>query len=530
MGFAFVGDGAPALDRSEAQRESLRAHHHDPVVPHVPLVAAQLPRDLHHARDVAAAGEGGDGGQQQRIFVDGGRGMETLGKRFGDEAGVEVAGDEARMLHQRRLERDVRRDAADDERVERLAHPRDRHVARRAVADQLRDHRVVVHRHFAALVHARVDANLPGNLGRRHELDDPAGGRQEVAERILGVDPAFDRPAVAAHVLLRQGQPLAGRDADHQLDQIEAGDRLGDRVLDLQAGVHLEEIERLVPVDDELDRAGRLVLHGASELHRLLAHGDPRRLVEEWRRRLLDDLLVATLDRAFALVEVHDVAMGIAQNLDLDVPRILDELLDEHPVVAKRTLRLVSARGEAFAALDVVVRDAQALSPAAGGGLDHHRIADALGDRDGLLGRGNRAVVAGDRPHLGRQCELLRGDLVAHCLHRVGLRADEDDAFLLQRSAEGRVLRQESVSRVDGLGAGVLARLDDALDHEIALRGRGRTDRHGLIGHLDVARILVGIRVDSHRPDAHGPRGPDHAAGDFTAIGDEDFLEHVSVL
>ena len=128
--------------------------------------------------------------------------------------------------------------------------------------------------------------------------------------------------------------------------------------------------------------------------------------------------------------------------------------------------------GEALAALNVVVRDAQALAAAAGRGLDHHRIADALGDRDGLVGRADRAVVAGDRADLGRQRELLRRDLVAHRLDRVGLRADEDDAFLLERSAERRVLRQEAVARVHGLGAGVLARLDDALDHEIALRGR----------------------------------------------------------
>jgi hypothetical protein len=35
------------------------------------------------------------------------------------------------------------------------------------------------------------------------------------------------------------------RDADHLLDQIEAGDALGDRVLDLQPRVHLEEVEAL---------------------------------------------------------------------------------------------------------------------------------------------------------------------------------------------------------------------------------------------------------------------------------------------
>ena len=38
-------------------------------------------------------------------------------------------------------------------------------------------------------------------------------------------------------------EPLAARDADLPLHQIEAGHHLGDRMLDLQPRVHLEEVE-----------------------------------------------------------------------------------------------------------------------------------------------------------------------------------------------------------------------------------------------------------------------------------------------
>ena len=56
--------------------------------------------------------------------------------------------------------------------------------------------------------------------------------------------------------LLLERQLLAGGDADHLLDQIDAGDQLGHRMLDLQPRVHLQEIEALVLAGDELDRAG----------------------------------------------------------------------------------------------------------------------------------------------------------------------------------------------------------------------------------------------------------------------------------
>ena len=96
---------------------------------------------------------------------------------------------------------------------------------------------------------------------------------QEVAERVLGVDAALDGPAVALHVFLFDGQFFASGHADHLLDQVQARDGFGHRVLDLQAGVHLQKIKALVLADHKLHRARRLVFHRLGQLHRLLAHG-----------------------------------------------------------------------------------------------------------------------------------------------------------------------------------------------------------------------------------------------------------------
>ena len=74
--------------------------------------------------------------------------------------------------------------------------------------------------------------------------------------RVLGVDAALDRGAAVHDVVLRERQRLARGDADLLLDQVDAGDHLGHRVLDLDAGVHLDEVVLAVAVDDELDRGG----------------------------------------------------------------------------------------------------------------------------------------------------------------------------------------------------------------------------------------------------------------------------------
>src|SRR5690606_38934882 len=105
---------------------------------------------------------------------------------------------------------------------------------------------------------------------------------------------------------------------------------------------------------DEFDRPGRMVADRFCQRDGLLAHGFARRRVEEGRGRLLDDLLVAALDGAFALAEIEHLAVPVAEHLYFDMTRLVDEFLDEDAVVAEGGFRLVLRRLEAFAGLRVV--------------------------------------------------------------------------------------------------------------------------------------------------------------------------------
>ena len=297
-------------------------------------------------------------------------------------------------------------------------------------------------------------------------------------------------------------------------------------MLHLQAGVHFEEVEILILADHEFHRAGRLVFHRLGQRHGLLAHGAARGVADEGRWRLFDHLLVAALDGAFALVQVDHVAVAVAQDLDLDMARLLHELLDEDAVVAEGVARLVLASGKALQRLLVVIGHAQALAAAAGRGLDHHRVADVPRDLHRPLGRCDGVVPARNGVDLGFIGQLLGRDLVAHGRDRMRPRADEGDALVFTALGESLVLRQEAVARMDGLSAGLLGRGNDAVGQQIRLpRGR-RADVDGLVGQLDVAGLLVGVGIDGDGGDAHLFGGGDDAAGDFAAVGDEDFGEH----
>ena len=85
-----------------------------------------------------------------------------------------------------------------------------------------------------------------------------------------------------------------------------------------------------------------IIADGLRQRDRLLAHRLAHFGRDEGRGRLLDHLLVAALDRAFALAEIEDVAVLVAEHLDLDMARALDELLDEDAVVAEARLALAA--------------------------------------------------------------------------------------------------------------------------------------------------------------------------------------------
>src|SRR6185503_15707565 len=131
-------------------------------------------------------------------------------------------------------------------------------------------------------------------------------------------------------------------------DEVAAGDELRHRMLDLEAGVHLEEEEGAAVREEELARPGALVADGLRDPERRVGEAAAGRRADGRRRRLFEDLLVAALDRAVALAEMDAVAVAVEQELDLDVARSLDQPLEDEPVVAERGQRLAPSSREAF--------------------------------------------------------------------------------------------------------------------------------------------------------------------------------------
>ena len=196
-------------------------------------------------------------------------------------------------------------------------------------------------------------------------------------------------------LVLAERQRLAGGDPDLLLDQVDAGDHLGDRVLDLDAGVDLDEVEVVVGVDQELAGAGVDVAGGSGQPDGGLAEPGADLQRQGRRGRLLDELLVPALERAVAVPAVDDVAVRVGEDLDLDVARAVDELLEVDAGVLERGLGLVAGRLERADEVGLVAADPHPLAAAAGRRLDQDGVADRAGEPQ-------RLGVAGDRRRRSR--------------------------------------------------------------------------------------------------------------------------------
>jgi hypothetical protein len=191
-----------------------------------------------------------------------------------------------------------------------------------------------VHRHLAAAADAGVDADARSL--RLAQQRDPAWARQEVLGGILRVDAALDGVPARLHRRLVEPQPLARRDPQLRVHEIDSGHPLGDRMFDLKACVHLQEVEAAVVGDEELHGAGVGVADTARRGDRGGGEAVAQRRAHHRRWGFLDDLLVPSLDRALALAEMHGGAVLISEDLDLDVMRPIEVALEEDAAVSER--------------------------------------------------------------------------------------------------------------------------------------------------------------------------------------------------
>ena len=218
-------------------------------------------------------------------------------------------------------------------------------------------------------------------------------------------------------------------------------------MLHLKARVDFEEVKRFGRrIDDEFDRAGGLILHGLPQAHRRVKQAAAQGRRDVGRGRFLDHFLVAALGRTIALAQGQHAPLAVAENLHLNVPRVLDVFFQVNPGVFEIALAQPLHRGERFGEFTFGKAKAHADPAAAGGALEHDGIADLFRRLSRLLGVIEQPG-AGQEGHLTLLGQFARRVLEAEAAHLLARRADEDQPGLMAKVGEIRIFAESPARR-----------------------------------------------------------------------------------
>ena len=288
--------------------------------------------------------------------------------------------------------------------------------------------------------------------GRRHEVLSP-GPRRRRAPRWR---------ARAARRRLRKRQRLALRDADLPAHQVEAGHQLGDRVLDLEPGVHLEEVEvararrrgtrpcrrrRSPPPSPPCTATSPIVARSSGRAG--WARASPRSTF--WWRRWREH------SRSPRWTQLP---WRVGEDLDLDVAGLVEVLLEVHRVVAeaRRSPRSAPrARRESKSSARSTRRMPLPPPPAAALSITGKPIFSAKARASSTVGE--RARCARARP-ARRPSTMLARARVFSPIASIAVAGGPMKAMpaVSQARTNAGVLGEEAVAGVDRVGARLLAR------------------------------------------------------------------------
>ena len=320
---------------------------------------------------------------------------------------------------------------------------------------------------------------------------------------------------------------MACCDGDLQFDEIEAGDLLGDGMLDLKARIHFEEVEIEIGVDEKFDGACVGVAACAREAHGGFAHFFAQVGRHDRRWSFFDHFLVAALDGAFAFAERNDAAVLVGEDLDFDVVGLFEIFFEIEARVAERVHGFGAGVAIGGSELGAAVHEAHAFAAAAGDGFEENGKAHGLREGVSFFGLFDGVVESGNGGYVGAARDLAAGGFGAEGFHGLRGGADEGDAGFGRTRAGERRFRRGSRSR-DGWRRRLAFRAygDDFVDVEIAFARGGGADRVGLVGEADVEGFAIDFAEDGDGTDAEFAAGAEDADCDFSSVGDQDFFEH----
>ena len=249
----------------------------------------------------------------------------------------------------------------------------------------------------------------------------------------------MQRYAIELNIALLDSQQFTTCYSQHGLNQINPRDQFTDWVLNLNPCVHLdkEELTRRLVIQ-VLQSSGTLIAQRLSQTYSTGAECFALRRAEYRRRRFFKNFLTSTLQRALTLKQMHH-ALTVTQYLDFDVPGVVDEPLQIHRTIAKRSQGFSLGARKLVTQLLGVLREPNPASATTGRSLDQQGETNRLGGLERRVGAKQFARRTWHHSNARFLCGSARLGFIAHAPDCIGAWADENRTGGDNRIGEVRV-------------------------------------------------------------------------------------------
>src|SRR5260370_4654367 len=206
---------------------------------------------------------------------------------------------------------------------------------------------------------------------------------------------------------------------------------------------------------------------------------------------------------------MNQVAVMIAQDLNLNMARPTDVLLEEESSTGKGALSFAPSGSECFFELRRAADNANARPAASSRGLNKDRKAELREIALRCRGYHGNVSLSGDLTGFG---------LGAHRADHARRRSNEGNAGFLAGSGKIRILSQEAVARMDRVNAAALGRGNDRPNIKVGIACRRWSDRNCHVRLADVEGVAVEARIDRRDFHATPSAAPHHPPAHFAAV------------
>ncbi len=222
---------------------------------------------------------------------------------------------------------------------------------------------------------------------------------------------------------------------------------------------------------------------------------------------------------------MDDVALSVAEDLDLDVFGAADVAFEKDGRVAKSCARFLAGFGKFGFERGGRIDNAHPAAAAAESGFDNEREADFFSESFNV---GTYGGSAGDDGNAGGLGQFAGGGFITQRVEQLGIRADEGDAGAQAGSWESGILGEKAVAWMNGVNIFFDSEINDGIDVEVGFDGAfPLTDEIGFVGFEAVEAEAVFLRIDGDCGEAQFSGGSKDAGGDLAAVQCEQFFHGV---